>query len=272
MVTTLSSFRASGSGPTGEHAAPPAAVAYRERPPPAALAPWVRCTWELTVGQGADRDGLVLPDGCQDIVLLAGGLLVAGPDTGPAPVNRVAGETVVGVRFHPGAAPPLLGPAASELLDTRVPLDGVWGRRGRELEERAAEAASPAAGLAVVEAALVAAAGGARRPDPLVAAAVARLERGPAAPGRVAGIGPAIGLGERQLRRRFLAAVGYGPKTLARILRFQRLLALLDGDPATRPSLALAAAEAGYADQAHMSAECVRLAARTPGALLLRPR
>jgi len=162
----------------------------------------VRCTWELTVGHGADRDGLVLPDGCQDIVLLAGGLLVAGPDTGPAPVTRVAGETVAGVRFHPGAAPPLLGPAASELLDTRVPLDGVWGRRGRELEERAAGAASPAAGLAVVEAALVAAA----------------------------------------------------------------------GDPATRPSLALAAAEAGYADQAHMSAECVRLAGLTPSTLLHRQR
>jgi AraC-like DNA-binding protein len=272
MVTTLSSLRASGNGRTGEHAATAAAVAYRERPPPAALAPWVRCTWELTVGHGADRDGVVLPDGCQDIVLLGGGLLVAGPDTGPAPVARVPGETVAGIRFHPGAAPPLLGPAANELLDTRVPLDAVWGRRGRELEERAAEAASPAAGLAVVAAALAAEAGDARRPDPLVAAAVARLERPPAVPGRVAGIGPDLGLGDRQLRRRFLAAVGYGPKTLARILRFQRLLALLDGDPATRPSLALAAAAAGYADQAHMSAECVRLAGVTPGALLQRQR
>jgi AraC-like DNA-binding protein len=232
----------------------------------------VRCTWELTVGPGAERHGLVLPDGCQDIVLLAGRLLVAGPDTGPAPVARVGGETVVGVRFRPGAAPPLLGPAASELLDTRILLDAVWGRRGRELEERAANAATPADGLATVTDALAAAAGDARRPDPLVAAAVARLERAPGGPGPVAGIGPALGLGERQLRRRFLAAVGYGPKTLARVLRFQRLLALLDGDPAVRPSLALAAAEAGYADQAHMSAECVRLAGLTPGALLQRPR
>ncbi|HEV8373953.1 MAG TPA: DUF6597 domain-containing transcriptional factor, partial [Actinomycetota bacterium] len=92
----MSSLRASGGGRSGEHAPTGPAITYRERPPPAALAPWVRCTWELTVGQGADRDGLVLPDGCQDIVLLAGGLLVAGPDTGPAPVKRVAGETVVG--------------------------------------------------------------------------------------------------------------------------------------------------------------------------------
>ena len=36
----------------------------------------------------------------------------------------------------------------------------------------------------------------------------------------------ALGVSERQLRRRFLDAVGYGPKTLARVLRFQRFLEL----------------------------------------------
>ena len=36
----------------------------------------------------------------------------------------------------------------------------------------------------------------------------------------------ALGVSERQLRRRFADAVGYGPKTLARVLRFQRFLAL----------------------------------------------
>ena len=37
------------------------------------------------------------------------------------------------------------------------------------------------------------------------------------------------GVSERQLRRRFVDAVGYGPKTLARVLRFQRFLALARG-------------------------------------------
>jgi transcriptional regulator GlxA family with amidase domain len=83
-------------------------------------------------------------------------------------------------------------------------------------------------------------------------------------------LGPTVGLGERQLRRRFLAGVGYGPKTLARVLRFQRLLALLRA-PGGPPSLAEAAIRTGYADQAHMTAECTRLAGRSPGALLGRP-
>jgi hypothetical protein len=48
------------------------------------------------------------------------------------------------------------------------------------------------------------------------------------------------------------------------VLRFQRLLALLQGDPQARPTLAEAAILAGYADQTHMTAECTRLAGRGP--------
>lgn len=60
-----------------------------------------------------------------------------------------------------------------------------------------------------------------------------------------------MGLSERQLHRRSLAAFGYGPKTLARVLRFDRALALAqDGVP-----LAETAALAGYADQPHLARE-----------------
>jgi AraC-like DNA-binding protein len=260
MVSTVSS------------AAPPAAaVSYREWVPPAALAPWVRRVWELTV-PGASGPGRVLPDGCMDLVAIGGRLLVAGPDTGAVPVARRAGETVIGVRFHPGAGPAVLGPRASELRDTRVPLEAVWGRDGRELEERVA-AASPADGPAVLQQRLLARLAAARepRPDPLVAAAVHLLEGHAVLPGRVGGLGDTLGLGERQLRRRFHAAVGYGPKILARVLRFQRLLELLDRS-GPRASLAAAAADAGYADQAHMTIECARLAGLPPTALLAERR
>ena len=69
-------------------------------------------------------------------------------------------------------------------------------------------------------------------------------------------------LSERTLRRRFEEAFGYGPKTLDRILRFQRFLTLVraSGD-ASGASLA---AETGYADQAHLVRESRRLAASTP--------
>jgi AraC-like DNA-binding protein len=259
MVPTLSSQ--AGPAPPAE-----ATVAYRELGVPLALAPWVRCLWELTV-QGESGSGWIVPDGFMDLVASGPELLLAGPDTRPWPVRRRPGSVAVGVRFHPGAAPSLLGPPASELRDSRVGPEDLWGRDGRELAERVGEAATPAARLEAMVAGLSARAGDAAPPDPLVAAAVAWLERDPAAAGRVGALGPAVGLGERQLRRRFLDGVGYGPKTLARVLRFQRLLALLTDDRLGRPTLAEAAARAGYADQAHMTAECTRLAGRSPAAV-----
>ena len=62
----------------------------------------------------------------------------------------------------------------------------------------------------------------------------------------------------RQLQRRISDAVGYGPKMLQRVLRFRRLQAL---PPAPLVELAL---DAGYADQAHMTAEVTRLAGISP--------
>jgi AraC-like DNA-binding protein len=55
--------------------------------------------------------------------------------------------------------------------------------------------------------------------------------------------------------------VGYGPKLLQRVLRFQAFLAAC-GDAA--PGLAELAVEAGYADQAHLGRETRALAGLTP--------
>ena len=91
--------------------------------------------------------------------------------------------------------------------------------------------------------------------------AARRLARAPAMP--VPALADAVGLGERHLRRRFAEAVGYGPKTFARVARFRAALTFVRaGEP-----LASAALAAGYADQAHMTREMSTLAGRPPGAL-----
>jgi len=83
---------------------------------------------------------------------------------------------------------------------------------------------------------------------------------------RVEALSHELGLSERQLLRRFRAAVGYGPKTVQRILRFRRFLASID---AAHPDVELArlALDAGYADQAHLTRETTRLAGMPPAAL-----
>ena len=220
---------------------------YREIAPPPDLADHVACVWT-----SVSRGGVIFPDGCVDIVWRGDALVVAGPATGPLEAGVPVGMPVFGVRFRVGAAGAALGLPAEELLDEgSVPLAELWGP---ECEERVA-AGGVAALVDVVREHLVAPL------DPLARAAALDLAR----PGaRVADLATALGLSERQLRRRFLDAVGYGPKTLARVLRFQRFLTLArDGD-----DLAALAYAAGYADQAHLTRECRRLSGRTPAEIV----
>ena len=226
---------------------------YREQPPPAGLEPWLACVWSRS-GSGTVR---VLPDGCVDLIARAdGSVVVAGPDTGPHLSAIQPQAPVVGVRLRPGAASAVLGVPLHALRDQRPALADLWGEDGRRLEEALASG-GPAQAWHLV------AAVAARRdapPDPLVTAGARHLTRFPRL--RVAELAHELGLSERQLLRRFDDAVGYGPKVLARVLRLQRLLAL-----PPEAGLAEAALEAGYADQAHMSAEVRKLTGLTPAAL-----
>jgi methylphosphotriester-DNA--protein-cysteine methyltransferase len=132
-----------------------------------------------------------------------------------------------------------------------VPAALIWGEQAARLEE-ALTTAPPTLRLALLAEAV------ARRgaePDVLAIAAARRL----AAPGsRVASVASELGYSERQLHRRMLVAVGYGPKMLARIARMRRLVALDDR------SLGARALAAGYANQAHMNEEVRRLTGTTP--------
>jgi transcriptional regulator GlxA family with amidase domain len=77
---------------------------------------------------------------------------------------------------------------------------------------------------------------------------------------RVDRLADELGFSERQLRRRFDDAVGYGPKTLQRVLRLWRFLV------ASGTDMAAAAIDAGYADQSHLTRECRILTRLAPGA------
>jgi transcriptional regulator GlxA family with amidase domain len=79
-----------------------------------------------------------------------------------------------------------------------------------------------------------------------------------------------VALTDRHLRRRFHDAVGYGPKTLQRVLRLRRFLALAESSASS--DLARVASEAGYADQPHLTRECGELAGLPPAALLASRR
>jgi AraC-like DNA-binding protein len=81
----------------------------------------------------------------------------------------------------------------------------------------------------------------------------------------IAALAAEVGWSRRHLVNRFRTQVGLAPKTVARILRFERLLRLLPGT-----DLAEAAAVCGYYDQAHMNRDFREFAGTTPSAWLAR--
>ncbi|MEV0806854.1 helix-turn-helix transcriptional regulator [Micromonospora sp. NPDC050200] len=212
--------------------------------------------WASVSDGGAGR---VLPDGCLDLLFSSrSGLLVAGPDRSAYLTASAPGERWLGLRLPPGTGPAVFGVPADELRDRRVPLDAFWGRAATEVAERLGDRPTGAA-LEAVVAARLAAAGG---PDPLGGRVAALLAAG----ATVTATAAEVGLGPRALHRRSQALFGYGPKTLARILRMRRALALAR----TGVGLAEVAARSGYADQAHLTRDVRELAGVPPAALLRR--
>ena len=94
---------------------------YRELRPPPGLS-HLACGW-VADGVGAN----VLPDGCVDVVLHDGRLIVAGPATTAVAVAPTPGLYRCGVRFRVGAAASGLGVPADGLRDLSVPLEQLWG-------------------------------------------------------------------------------------------------------------------------------------------------
>ena len=249
------------AGPSARRAAdlPPG---YCEWPAPAVLRHVVSCLWAQVTTDVGDREGLVLPDACSDLIWERGrGAYVAGPDTGPVSTRMPAGTLILGVRFRPSAGGPVLGVPLSELRDQRVDLAELRPASARRLPGTL-DLDTAMARVLDVAGALVADAS----PDP-AASHAARLLRDPRA--RIQDVAAEVGLSLRQLRRRCHATAGYGPKTLQRVLRFRRFVAWVDARPAggLPADLAAVAAEAGYADQAHLTRECRQMAGLTPAAL-----
>jgi AraC-like DNA-binding protein len=204
----------------------------------------------------------VLPDGCIDLIWDGSGLMVAGPDTYAHVMTEAAPVGYVGLRMAPGMGPHVFGLPAYELRDARVDLADLWpSRTVRILEEQFATVPDPGKLLEETALGRLDRLDSAEAADPFAFRVTTALSRGAS----VSALADRLGLSERQLHRRSLAAFGYGPKTLARILRMERALTLARrGTP-----FADVAATIGYADQAHLSREIKSLTG-TPLTTLLQ--
>ncbi len=240
---------------------------YREFPVPAQLANHFLCFWtQLIVGSG-EYAHPVLPDCCIDIVFINDELpIVVGPWTDPFITKFSAGARITGVRLRPGYAPSVLGVPASELLNRSIPLPVLWGSRRTEPFARVwQERRLTARRLALSEVLSSSSFAFAAPPDETVVASVHWLARHPHE--QVRQLSRLTRISERQIHRRFSAAIGYGPKMFQSVVRFQRFLSLSEGHDRWQ-TLADRATFVGYADQPHMTREVRRFTGRPPTALL----
>jgi AraC-like DNA-binding protein len=252
-------------------------------------------------GQAAARTGLVLPDACSDLIWERGvGAYVAGPDTGPARPMIKPGTVIVGIRFRPSAGGQVLKTPLSEIANQRVPLADLLPPVARRLSS-ALDPAEAADRVLAITVGLIA--DGA--PDRAMARAAVLL-RDPAARAEAVAAEIGLSERQFRRRSQAAAGYGPKTlQRVLRFHRFVRLLDAAPGDahapgahapapthaparapapgpaPSARtrapahadaglfapPDLAALAAQAGYADQAHLTRECSALSGFTPAAL-----
>ena len=232
---------------------------YREWADPTAD-PAVQCRWQQQVGATeGSRVKRVLPDACADLIVTAdGSAVVVGPATRVHLPRLTAPTTIRGIRFRTEAIRAAFATPASELQDQQVPLADIVDTR---VAAWLSEAVWTGAALPAWSSLTV---------DGRVQAATRRLWSEPTV--EVTRVAAAVNLSGRQLRRLLLVETGLGPKMLQRVGRLQRFLALAERPPTfrddPRPGLAVLAALAGYADQAHLTRDARELSGATPARLL----
>jgi AraC-like DNA-binding protein len=237
---------------------------YRELAPSPDLRELVACNWVSVVRPGKFGPLTpIIPDGCCDIMLYDSDVPhVVGPDTRIRWTELRPGLVITGLRLRPGAVRAVFGCPASQVLDRQVLLSDLVRVPGRfldalnfadSLERRHLLLESwvrqTRQDVSANDRALLAAC--------RVLAADARVT--------IDVLAGKLGWNARMIHRRFVAASGYGPKYLQRVMRVQAALRAAHGGSA---ALSDVASSAGFADQAHMTREFKTLTGFTPAAYL----
>jgi AraC-like DNA-binding protein len=165
------------------------------------------------------------------------------------------------IDFTPWGARRFLGVEMHELTDRVIDLRDVVGSFADRIEERLAELNSWDARFDLIEQAVARRIAAATDEHPLVSAAwdILQHSHGEA---RIGAIARELDCSRKHLVTLFHREIGLPPKTVARILRFERALTALSRS--MHVTLADLAASCGYADQAHFNRDFAAFAGETP--------
>jgi len=190
----------------------------------------------------------------------------AGLFAGPVMIESFGTACCVQINFTPLGARRFFRLPMSELTDSMVVLDNVLGAEGMALREQLGNAPDWASRFDLAETFVTTRLASAAETPLEIAWAYDRII---ASGGRtrISSIAEKLGWSRKHLAGSFSNAIGIGPKTLSRIVRFNRALGLSRQQSADWAGIA---ADCGYADQAHLVREFRDLAGETPTVLVGR--
>jgi AraC-like DNA-binding protein len=192
---------------------------------------------------------------------------VAGLHDSYAVAELTGWQHGVQIDLTPIGAHMLLGVPMDSIANRVVELEHVLGRFAARLAEQLYETASWPARFDVLDAAIASRLAAAREPSPAISWAWRRLNKTGGRLG-IGALADELGSSRQYLVTKFREEVGLPPKTVARILRFQRAIQLLEREDEAR--LMRVAHECGYYDQAHFNRDFRNFAGSTPSEFLAR--
>ena len=196
----------------------------------------------------------------RQIGLRSGQAFLAGVHLRPALSHSQGAQSGVQVELPLSALRRLFGVPMNRLVDQVLPLEELLGAEAHSLGQRLCDAPGVEARIAVLDAAFIRRLTAAAPLDRRVTGAIHLLRH------RfdldIAEIGFQVGWSRKHLADRIQDAVGVGPRTFRRLLRFQRLTGELTKGPVR--DWTAAALEAGYCDQSHLIREFREFAGLKP--------
>lgn len=246
---------------------PTAWPTYREYRTPAELRSVFACLWVKNCAVHQTQHWRTIPNGHSELAWHSETreLVLNGPGQAVTVGVDNAGQFAVGMRIRPEHTAWFAGVPADEIVGDSVPLTTLHRSRWRAASQRMAQAATPQEALMALLAEIRKAELVPGTADPVVRSGLSQLRWTP----RVGGLGAQSHYSERAVRRRFRHETGLAPKTMQKVLRFQYFLALVAMQRERALPLSVLAAQCGYADQAHLSRECVTWSGLPPRRLLM---
>lgn len=192
---------------------------------------------------------------------------VAGLTDVPGFYETRSASSGIQMNMTPLGARLLFGCPMSEVANQVVELNDLFGPAAPELIERLREADDWDASFTILESFVASRIADARPASPAVAWAWRALgETGGAV--NIGRLAEYIGWSRKHLISQFKEQIGLPPKTIARILRFNRVISFLE--EGNDPNWGDVASRCGYYDQAHLVRDFKQFAGTTPSQFSLQ--